>query len=148
MRSPGLKYWTTKTRSVAAVSICYGVGGGIVSLRWVQGCEDTHILSPFSDWRLVRMPLDLELLRLGFFLHLRALSLYIYLAVYYLCRLQMPRSSLCLSPATNRYVRLFPSPLALRNLGSGGGEGWWSLIYCLWYSCVHKKYHAKSGDNK
>jgi hypothetical protein len=36
-------------------------------------------------------------------------SLPIYLAVYYLCRLQMPRSSSCLSPATNRYVRLFPS---------------------------------------
>jgi hypothetical protein len=52
-----------------------------------------------------------------------ACSLPIYLAVYYLCRLQMPRSSSCPSPATNMYVRLFPSPPALRNLGSGGGEG-------------------------
>jgi hypothetical protein len=52
------------------------------------------------------------------------LSPYMYLAVYYLCRLQMPRSSSCPSPATNRYARLFPSPPALRNLGSGGGEGW------------------------
>jgi hypothetical protein len=34
--SPGLRYWTTKTRSVAAVSICYGVGGGLVSLRRVR----------------------------------------------------------------------------------------------------------------
>jgi hypothetical protein len=34
MRSPGLRYWTTKTRSVAAAGICYGVGG-VVSLQWV-----------------------------------------------------------------------------------------------------------------
>jgi hypothetical protein len=57
-------------------------------------------------------------------LSLLACSLPIYLAVYYPCRLQMPRSSLCPSSATNRYVCLFPSPPALRNLGSGGGEGW------------------------
>jgi hypothetical protein len=49
-------------------------------------------------------------------------SLYMYLAVYYLCRLQMLRSSSCPSPATNGYAHLFPSLLALRNLGSGGGE--------------------------
>ena len=61
------------------------------------------------------------------------LSPYMYLAVYYLCRLQMPRSSSCPSPATNRYDCLFPSLPALRNLGSGGGEGWGSLICCLWY---------------
>ena len=77
MGSPGLSYWTTKTRSVVAVSICYGVGGGVVSLRRVQGWEDTRILSLFSDLRLVRVPLSLELLWLGFFLRLRALSLYI-----------------------------------------------------------------------
>jgi hypothetical protein len=47
-----------------------------------------------------------------------ACSLPIYLAVYYLCHLQMPRFSSCPSPATNRYVRLFPSLPALRNLGS------------------------------
>jgi hypothetical protein len=52
-----------------------------------------------------------------------ASSLHIYLAVYYLCRLQMPRYSSCPSPATNMYVCLFPSPPALRNLGSGGGKG-------------------------
>jgi hypothetical protein len=68
-----------------------------------------------------------------------ACSLPIYLAVYYLCRLQMSRSSSCPSPATNRYACLFPSPPVLRNLGSGGGEWWGSLICCLWYSCVHKK---------
>jgi hypothetical protein len=46
----------------------------------------------------------------------------IYLAVYYLCRLQMTRSSSCPSLTMNRYVRLFPSPPALRNLESEGGE--------------------------
>jgi hypothetical protein len=50
-----------------------------------------------------------------------ACSLPIYLAVYYLCRLQMPTSSSCPSPAMNRYVHLFTSS-ALRNLGSGGDE--------------------------
>jgi hypothetical protein len=73
-----------------------------------------------------------------------ACSLPIYLAVYYLCRLQMPRSSSCSSSTTNRYVRLFPSPPALRYLGSGGCEGWGSLICCLRYPFVHKKYYAKS----
>jgi hypothetical protein len=34
---------------VAAVDICYEVGGGVVSLRRIQGSEDTRILSPFSD---------------------------------------------------------------------------------------------------
>jgi hypothetical protein len=77
-----------------------------------------------------------------------ACSLPIYLHVYYLCRLQMPRSLSCPSPARNMCVRLFPSPPALQNLGSGGGEGWGSLICCLWYPCVHKKYYAKSRDNQ
>jgi hypothetical protein len=81
----------------------------------------------------MRVPLSLELLRLGFFLRLHALSPYMYLAVYYLCHLPMARSSLCPSPAMNRYARLFPSLLALQNLGSGGDEGWRSLICCLWY---------------
>jgi hypothetical protein len=62
------------------------------------------------------------------------LSHYIYLAVYYLCRLQMPRFSSCPSPATNRYAHLFLSLPALRNIESGGGEGWGSLICFLWYS--------------
>jgi hypothetical protein len=47
--SPGLRYWTTKARNMTAVDICYGVGGGVVSLRQFQGWEDTRILSPFSD---------------------------------------------------------------------------------------------------
>jgi hypothetical protein len=77
-----------------------------------------------------------------------ACSLPMHLAVYYLCRHQMPRSSSYPSPATNRYARLFPSPPALQNLGSGGGEGCESLICCLWYLCVHIKYYKKSGDNQ
>jgi hypothetical protein len=44
-----MRYWTTKTRSVTAIGICYRVGGVVVSLRRVQGWEDTRILLPFSD---------------------------------------------------------------------------------------------------
>jgi hypothetical protein len=49
MRSPVLKYWTTKARSATAVDICYGVGGGVVSPRQVLGWEGTRILSPFLE---------------------------------------------------------------------------------------------------
>jgi hypothetical protein len=42
MRSSGLRYWTTKVRSAATVNICYGVGGGVVSPRRVQGWEGTR----------------------------------------------------------------------------------------------------------
>jgi hypothetical protein len=62
MRSLGLRYWTTKARSAVVVGICYGVGGGVVSPRWVSGWEGTRILLPFSDRRLMRVPLGLELL--------------------------------------------------------------------------------------
>jgi hypothetical protein len=56
---------------------------------------------------------------------------HMYLAVHYLCRLQMPRSLLCPSPTMNMYVRLFHSLPALQNLGSGGGEGRgsWFVVY-------------------
>jgi hypothetical protein len=133
MSRPGLRYWTTKARSATVVGICYRVGDGVVSHRRVQGWEDSHILPPFSNWSLVRVPLGLELLRLGFFLCLLTLSLYVS-SSYYICRLQMPRSSSCPSPATNIYVYLLPSLPALRNLRSGGGEGCGSLVCCLWYS--------------
>jgi hypothetical protein len=49
MRSPGLRYWITKARSVTVVDICYGVGGGVVLPRWVKGWEGTRILSTYSD---------------------------------------------------------------------------------------------------
>ncbi|PWZ09320.1 hypothetical protein Zm00014a_010914 [Zea mays] len=119
--SPGLRYWTTKTRSVAAISICYGVGGGLVSLRRVRAGKTLAFSRPsrtdawcgcLSVWSCS-----------GWFISPLACSLPIYLAVYYLCRLQMFMSSSCLSPATNMYVHLFPSHPALRNFGSDGGEG-------------------------
>jgi hypothetical protein len=66
-----------------------------------------------------------------------ACSLPIYLTVYYLCRLHMPSSSLC-PTTTNRYVRLFSSPPALRNLESRGCERCGSMICYLWYLCIHK----------
>jgi hypothetical protein len=72
MMSPSLRYWSNKARGAAVVDTCYGVGGGVVSPRLVEGWEGTRILSPFSDRRLVRVPLGLELLQLGFFLRLRA----------------------------------------------------------------------------
>jgi hypothetical protein len=56
------------------------------------------------------------------------LSPYMYLAVYYLCLLHMPRSSPCPFPATKRYACLFPSIPALRNLESVGGKGWGPLF--------------------
>jgi hypothetical protein len=64
---------------------------------------------------------------------LSLVSPYMYLAVYYLCRLQMSRSSSCPSPTMNKYACLFLFLPALRNLGSGGSEGLRSLICCLWY---------------
>jgi hypothetical protein len=38
-----MRYWTTKVRSVAAVDICYGVGGGVVSLRRVYVAEPPEL---------------------------------------------------------------------------------------------------------
>jgi hypothetical protein len=60
----GVQVWDIgQPRPVAWQQSTYTrVGGGVVSLRRIQGWEDTRILSPFSDWRLVRVPLSLELL--------------------------------------------------------------------------------------
>jgi hypothetical protein len=44
---------------MAAVDICYRVGGGVVSLRSVLPPQP---VAPFSDWRMVQVPLGLELL--------------------------------------------------------------------------------------
>jgi hypothetical protein len=123
MRSPGLRYWTIKVRSVAAVGICYGVGvvlwrfGGSRVGKTLSFSRPSQtdawcgclLVWSFYDW--ASFP-DC------------VLSPYMYLAVYYLYQLQIPRSSSCPSPATNRYACLFPYPPALRNLGSGGGKGW------------------------
>jgi hypothetical protein len=95
-----------------AVSICYGVGGGVVSLRRVQGWEDTRILSPFLGLTPGAGAFLFRAAPAGLLSPL-ACSLPIYVAVYYLCRLQIPRSSSCPSPATNKYARLFLSSPAL-----------------------------------
>jgi hypothetical protein len=121
MRSPGLRYWTTKARSMTADNICYAVGGGVVLPRWVEGWESTRILLPFSDLRLMWVPLSLELLRLGFFLHLRALSLYVSSGILLMSRFRCPGLRRVLRQRTCMLAS--PSLLALRNLGSGGGEG-------------------------
>jgi hypothetical protein len=120
------------------VGICYGVGRGVVSLQRVQGWEKhLHSLA------LLELTPGAGISRFGAapvgLLSPFACSLPIYLAIYYLCRLEIPMSSSCPSPTTNKYVRLLPSPPALRNLRSEGDERWKSLIYCLWYPCVYKK---------
>jgi hypothetical protein len=144
MRSLGLRYWTTKARSVAAVGMCYRVGGCVVSLQWVQGWEDTRILSPFSDWRWCGCLSVWSFSGWTSFSDC-VLSPYISSGILPMSP-HMPTSSSCSSPATNRYIRLFPSPPALRNIRSGGDKVWGSLICCLWYPCVHKKYYANSED--
>jgi hypothetical protein len=127
MRSPGLRHWTTKALSMPAVSICYRVGGYVVSLWRVQGWEDTRILSPLLGLTPCAGASLFGAAPAGLLSPL-ACYLPIYVAVYYLCRLQIPRSSSCPSPATNKYARLFPSPPALWNLGSGGAKGWGLLF--------------------
>jgi hypothetical protein len=131
MTSPDLRYWTTKAYSATVVDICYRVGGGVVSPRRVQGWKALTFSRPFrtgawcgclsvcwsySEWASFSACV---------------LSPCMYLAVYYLCRLQMSMSSLCPSPATNIYDCLFPSLPNLWNLGSEGAEGWgpWFAAY-------------------
>jgi hypothetical protein len=96
-------------------------------------------LTLFGLTLVVWVPLGLELLQLGFFLRLRALS-YMYLAVYYLCRLHMSRSSSCPSPLMNRYECLFHSLPTLWNLGSGGDEWWgpWFTAYDIYSLAWHR----------
>jgi hypothetical protein len=62
---------------VAVVGIYYRVGGGVVSLRRVQGWEDTRILSSFSDGHAGAGASWFGAALAGFFLLLCALSLYI-----------------------------------------------------------------------
>jgi hypothetical protein len=72
MRSPGLRYWTTKARSAAVVGICYEVGGG----AGPRLGRHSHSLTLLGLTPSV-MPLGLELLRQVFFLCSHALSLYV-----------------------------------------------------------------------
>jgi hypothetical protein len=80
----------------------------------------------------VRVPLGLELLWLGFFLCLRTLSLYVSSGI---LPISPPDAQVFVgSFSGNKQVcPSLPFLPALRNLGSGGGEGWVSLICCLWY---------------
>jgi hypothetical protein len=123
MRSPGLRYWTTKACSATVVGIYYGVGGSKAGKAlafsrpsWTDAWYGCLAVWSCSSWA---------------FFFACVLSSYTYLAVYYLCRLQISRSSSCPSPATNRYARLFPSLPALRNLGSreAGDGGHWFASY-------------------
>jgi hypothetical protein len=47
MTSPDLRYCTTKACSAAKVGICYGVGGGVVLPRRVQGWKALPFSHPF-----------------------------------------------------------------------------------------------------
>jgi hypothetical protein len=121
MTSPDLRYWTTKTRSAAAVDICYRVGVGVVSPGRVQSWKALAFSRPFwtDAWCGC-----LSIWNCSGWASFSAcvLSPCMYLAVYYLCCFQMSMSSSCPSAATNRYDWLFPSLPALRNLGSGRCE--------------------------
>jgi hypothetical protein len=126
--SIGLRYWTTKARSVTAVGIYYGVSG--VSSRRVQVYEGTHILSPFSDWRLVQVPLGLKLLWLGLFLRLRALSLYVSSNI---LLMSPPYAHVfVMSFSGNEYVcPPLSFPICSTKPWKWGGEGWgsWFAAY-------------------
>jgi hypothetical protein len=132
MRSTCLRYWTTKSGSATLVDICYEVSGGVVSPRWVQRWEGTRILSPFSGWRLVRMPLSLELLRLVLFLHLCALSLYVSSDI--LPMLPPDAQVSVMSFSSNKQVC---PPLSFPSCSTKpwkwGRRGMRSLICWLWY---------------
>ena len=82
----------------------------------------------------MRVPLSLELLRLDLFFRLRALSLYVSSSI---LPMSPPHAQVFIvSFSGNEHVCLplpFPSLPALRNLESGGGEGWGSLICYHWY---------------
>jgi hypothetical protein len=133
MKSPGLRYWTTKANSAEVVDICYRVGGGVVSPQRVQGWEDTRTLSPFSDRRLVRVPLSLELLQLGFFLRLHALSLYVSSSILPMSPLDVQVSVVSFF-GNEQVCPPLPFPSCSMKHWKWGGEGWRSLICCLWYS--------------
>jgi hypothetical protein len=132
MMSPGLRYWTTKARTRAAVGVYYRVLVVLCRLGESRAGKALTFSRPsrIDNWCGC---LSVWSYSVWAFFSACVLFPYMYLAVYYLCRLQMPRSSSCPSPTTNMYARLFPSLPALRNLGSGGGEGWGFLICCLWY---------------
>jgi hypothetical protein len=84
------------------------------------------------------VPLGLELLRLGFFPRLRALSLYVSSGI-----LPMSPSDVqvfIVSLSGNEHVcPSLPFPTCSTKYWKWGRREMWSLICCLWYPCVYKK---------
>jgi hypothetical protein len=137
MRSSGLRYWTTKTRRVATVGICYGVG--VVLCRF-GGSRTGKTLAFSRPSRTDAWCGCLLVWSCSGWASFSAcvLSPYISSGILPMSPTDA-RSSSYPSPATNRYACLFSSPPALRNLGTEEGEGWEYLICCLWYPCIYKK---------
>jgi hypothetical protein len=130
MRSSCLRYWTTKARSLTAVVICYGVGGVVVSLRRGLGLG-RHLHYP----ALLGLTPGAGASRFGAtpagLLSPLACSLPLYLAVYYLCRLYMPRSSSCpLRQRTCMFASSLPLLLyEILEVGEARNEDLWFAVY-------------------
>jgi hypothetical protein len=90
----------------------------------------------------VRVPLGLELLRLGFFLCLCALSLYVSSSIL----LMSPPDAqvFVVSFSGNEHVcSSLPFPSFSTKPWKWGGEGWGSLICCLW-TCLMARHHQST----
>jgi hypothetical protein len=136
MRSPGLRYWTTK--DVLWQQSAYATDLVVVLCRF-SGSRAGKVLAFSRPSRTYAWCGCLLVWSCSGWVSFSAcvLSPYISSGIV-LMSPPYARSSSCPSLSTNRYTRLFPFPPALRNLGSGGGEGCRSLIFYLWYPCVHK----------
>ena len=80
----------------------------------------------------MRVPLGLELLRLGFFLRLHALSLYVSSGILPMSPLDVQVS--VVSFGNEHVCPPLPFPSCSTKHWKWGGEGWRSPICCLWYS--------------
>jgi hypothetical protein len=87
---------------------------------------------PFSDWSLVRVPLGLELLRLDFFLHLCALSLYVSSGILPMSPSDVQVFVVSFSGNEQAWVPL-PFPSYSTKPWKWVRREIWSLICCLWY---------------
>jgi hypothetical protein len=103
-----------------------------VSPRRVQGWKGIHILLAFSDRRLVRVSPSLELLQLGFFLHLCALSLNVSSGILPMSPLNVQVFVVSFS-GNEQACPPLPLPSCSTKPCKWGDEGWGSLICCLWY---------------
>jgi hypothetical protein len=81
---------------------------------------------------MVRVPLGLELLRLGFFLRLHAFSLYVSSGI--LLMPPLDAEVFVVSFSVNEHVcPPLPFPFCSMKPWKWRGKGWGSLICCLWY---------------